>query len=172
MADRPGSNGFTLIELLIVVAIIAIIAAVATAGLLRSRAAANEASAIGNIRVASSAQKAYAVSCGFGAYATGFVVLGTAVTTNDAYVPADLGMVASPTKAGYRFSIAPGQGSTAGPADCAGRPTMTAFYASAVPLSFWTGSRSFALNADGALWQISGSTAPTEPFGPPATPLQ
>lgn len=172
LAERTDSNGFTLIELLIVVAIIAIIAAVATAGLLRSRAAANEASAIGNIRVTSSAQKAYAVSCGFGAYATGYIVLGTAVTTNDAYIPADLGSAASPTKAGYRYALAPGQGSASGPADCKGRPTMTAFYASAVPLSLWTGSRSFALNADGALWQINGATAPVEPFGPPATPLQ
>jgi hypothetical protein len=49
---------------------------------------------------------------------------------------------------------------------------MTAFYASAVPLSFWSGARSFALNADGALWQLSGAAAPAEPFGPPARPVQ
>jgi prepilin-type N-terminal cleavage/methylation domain-containing protein len=170
--EVPAERGFTLIELIIVVAIIAIIAALATAGLLRSRAAANEASAIASIRVTSSSQKAYAVSCGFGAYATSYVVLGTSVGTGAAYISADLGTVASPTKAGYRFNLSAGAGSSAGPTDCAGRPTMTAFYATAVPTSVWSGARSFALNADGAVWQISGSTAPTEPFGPPARPLQ
>ena len=93
-----NDKGFTLIELLIVVAIIAVITAIAAVSVLRSRAAANEASAIASIRVTSSSQKAYAVSCGFGAYATGYVVLGTAVGTNDAYISADLA-IASPTKA-------------------------------------------------------------------------
>ena len=41
-------KGFSLIELLIVVAIILIIAAIATPNLLRSRIAANEASAVGS----------------------------------------------------------------------------------------------------------------------------
>jgi prepilin-type N-terminal cleavage/methylation domain-containing protein len=171
LSKRSTADGFTLIELLIVVAIIAIIAALAVAGLLRSRAAANEASAIASIRVTSSSQKAYAVSCGFGAYATGYAVLGTAIGTNDAYISADLA-AASPTKAGYRFNLVAGQGSGGGPTDCAGRPTMTAFYATAVPLSVWSGARSFAINGDGSIWQINGLAAPTEPFGSPARPLQ
>ena len=44
-------KGFSLIELLIVVAIILIIAAIAIPNLLRSRIAANEASAVGSIRI-------------------------------------------------------------------------------------------------------------------------
>jgi prepilin-type N-terminal cleavage/methylation domain-containing protein len=43
-------KGFSLIELLIVVAIILIIAAIAIPNLLRSRIAANEASAVGSVR--------------------------------------------------------------------------------------------------------------------------
>jgi type IV pilus assembly protein PilA len=52
-------NGFSLIELLIVVAIILIIAAIAIPNLLRSRMAANEASATESIRMINTAEAAY-----------------------------------------------------------------------------------------------------------------
>ncbi|HXT70652.1 MAG TPA: type II secretion system protein [Vicinamibacterales bacterium] len=165
-------HGFTLIELLIVVAIIAILTALATAGLMRSRVAANETSAIAGIRVTSSSQKAYAVSCGFGAYATSYTVLGTAVGGTSSYISSDLGGALSPIKSGFQFNLTAGAGATAGPPDCIGRPTITAFYATAVPLSVWSGSRSFAINGNGVVWQLNGATAPTEPFGAPARPIQ
>jgi prepilin-type N-terminal cleavage/methylation domain-containing protein len=164
--------GFTMIELLIVMAIIAIVAAIAAGGLLRSRAAANEVGAIASVRVTFSSQKAYAATCGRGAYATSYPVLGTGIGSGPAFISADLGSVASPTKAGYRFTMAPGAGSAAGPPDCLGRATMTAFYVAAAPMSVWQGSRSFAVTANGTLWQISGATPPAEPFGPPASPIQ
>ncbi len=53
-------KGFSLIELLIVVAIILIIAAIAIPNLLRSRMAANEASAVGSIRSVNTAEVTYA----------------------------------------------------------------------------------------------------------------
>ena len=53
-------KGFSLIELLIVVAIILIIAAIAIPNLLRSRMAANEASAVGSLRTINTAQTTYA----------------------------------------------------------------------------------------------------------------
>ena len=166
-------DGFTLIELLIVVAIIAIIAAMATAGLLRARAAANESSAIANVRVTSSSQNGYAVACGRGAYAPSYLVLGTPPPGGGAaFISPDLGGAASPMKSGYRFSLTTGVGSTAGPTDCNGGPTISAFYASAVPLSLISGARSFAINANGAVWQLQGGTAPAEPFGLPSTPVQ
>ena len=52
-------KGFSLIELLIVVAIILIIAAIAIPNLLRSRMAANEASAVGSIRTINTSEVTY-----------------------------------------------------------------------------------------------------------------
>jgi prepilin-type N-terminal cleavage/methylation domain-containing protein len=52
-------NGFSLLELLIVVAIILIIATIAIPSLLRSRQAANESHAVGNMRTLNTAEVSY-----------------------------------------------------------------------------------------------------------------
>jgi len=52
-------HGFSLIELLVVVAIILVIAAIAIPNLMRSRIAANEASAVGALRVLNTAETTY-----------------------------------------------------------------------------------------------------------------
>jgi prepilin-type N-terminal cleavage/methylation domain-containing protein len=171
MQDRRDA-GMTLIELLIVLAIIAVIATLAIASLLRSRAAANEAGAIASVRVIFSAQKTFAATCGGGAYAPDLVVLGTPIGGTAAFVSADLSSSPTPLKSGFRFGMVAGTGSAAGPADCVKRATMTAFYVSASPLGFMSGARSFATNANGMIWQLSGSSPPTEPFGAPAQPIQ
>src|SRR3954464_14218412 len=59
-------KGFSLIELLIVVAIILIIAAIAIPNLLRSRMAANEASAVGSLRTINTSEVTYASTYNIG----------------------------------------------------------------------------------------------------------
>ena len=168
-ASRTDS-GFTIIELMIVVTIICIIAAVAIPGLLRARATSNEASAIASLKVVTSAQIAYAVSCGFGAYAPTYVVLGTPPVPNSpAYISEDLGRTVAPQKSGYNYALGAGLGAVAGPNDCHSGATVSTYYATAIPINInTTGTRSFAVNPSAAIWMRLGGIAPTEPFGAPS----
>ena len=80
---RKHQKGFTLIELLIVVAIILIIAAIAIPNLLRSKMAANEASAVGSLRTILTADVTYNSTYGIGfANVLGDLGAGVGVTVN------------------------------------------------------------------------------------------
>jgi type IV pilus assembly protein PilA len=104
------NKGFSLIELLIVVAIILIIAAIAIPNLLRSRIAANEASAVGSVRTITTAEITYSTTYP----ATGFAALAslggssctTPTSTSACLIDQALATASSTTalKSGYYFA--------------------------------------------------------------------
>ena len=102
------AKGFSLIELLIVVAIILVIAAIAVPSFLRSRMAANESTAVGNIRTLNTAQVAYAMAYPTVGYANSVSVLGGDCSST---LPSSTGaclidsVLASGQKSGYSYAI-------------------------------------------------------------------
>ncbi len=153
---RSNQKGFSLIELLIVVAIILIIAAIAIPNLLRSKMAANEASAVASLRTYNTAIAAYNTT-----YATdpttdfsqlGPVSGGGSPSASSAdLVDNLLGAAGNPVKSGYSFTYTPAT-STA---------PVTQYTILAVPSSSSTGQRQFFTNESGVIRQTTDGTTPT-----------
>jgi type IV pilus assembly protein PilA len=149
-------RGFTLVELLIVVALIGVLASLVAPFLIAAKSSANEASAIGTLKALNSAQATYSTVCGNGSY-----TMSLATLVAERFASADIDV--SP-KSGFTFALAPGLGAAAGVPDCAGDPTQTRYYFTAVPLAGTTGRRGFATAQGGAIWQDTAGLAPAEPF--------
>jgi type IV pilus assembly protein PilA len=113
-------KGFSLIELLIVVAIILIIAAIAIPNLLRSRMAANEASAVGSLRTINTSNVTYASTYGIGFANTlanlGGTCGGGTAPSSSASCLVDA-VLAGGVKSGYSFTYSAPAGTTSSPAN-------------------------------------------------------
>ena len=114
MAFRRDSKvkkqrGFSLIELLIVVAILLVIAAIAIPSFLRSKIAANEASAVGSLRSLNTACVSYNTS--YGQFPAALTSLGPIPAGGmPSSTSADLidSVLSAGTKSGYIFVYTPG----------------------------------------------------------------
>ena len=159
-------KGFSLIELLIVVAIILIIAAIAIPNLLRSRMAANEASAVGSIRTINTAEVTYSATypdCGFANLSnlggSGGAVTGAGLIDS---------VLAGGTKSGYSFAAtASGGASTCTPGSGTPSPNLTYSVVGAPVTPGQTGQRYFYSDQSGVIRYAISSAADSS-----SSPLQ
>jgi type IV pilus assembly protein PilA len=142
-------RGFSLIELLIVVAIILIVSALAIPNLLRSKIAANEASAVASLRTLNSACVSYSATWTGFPLALSYLGPGNPPTATKA----DLidSVLAAGSKAGYTISYISGPPSSG---------QVRTYTLSARPSAAGlTGTRYFFTDQTGVIRQNSGAVA-------------
>ena len=157
---NKSPRAFSLIELLIVVAIILVIAAIAIPNLMRSKAAANQASAVGSLHVMNTAEATY--SSTYGGYTPTLGYLGppsngTSPTPSGAALIDSILSGGSPgatesSKSGYTFTYSPGVADSSG--------TIYAYSITAIPITpGWTGYNYYYTDQTGVIRQNSTAQA-------------
>jgi type IV pilus assembly protein PilA len=143
------SAGFSIIELLIVVVVIGIIAAIAVPNLLKSRRAANEASAITTVRIISREEVSYRFSSGTDAFGTIAELYAGKFIEDSIGVPPNI-------KIGYAFSVAtlPASGGNPPRYTIQANPALHSLDNSLTG----TGSRNFGANESGVIYQTLDNT--------------
>jgi len=154
---KKNQKGFSLIELLIVVAIILIIAAIAIPNLLRSRMAANEASAVGSLRTINTACVTYSTTYPNVGYPGSLAAMGPAASATSASADLMDSVLSAGTKSGYTFTFAAGSGTPS-----------TGYSVEANPISRGTsGQRGFYTDQSGVIRADPTATASSS-----SSPLQ
>jgi type IV pilus assembly protein PilA len=150
---KKSPSGFSLIELLIVVAIILIIAAIAIPNLLRSRIAANQASAVGSLRTLNTSEVTYSSTFNVGFTATLSYLAPDPTGNAPPSTAAGLidSVLALGSKSGYSFTYSPGT------SDSTGRINTYSF--TAVPITSSTGTNYYYTDQSGVIRQNSTTTA-------------
>jgi type II secretory pathway pseudopilin PulG len=148
------ASGFALIDLVFVCGIIGLISSIAVPRLVLAKQAAGAASAIGTLRTVSSAQLAFALTCGNGFYAPDLPSLGIPPPgSNDPFIAQDLSAAAVIHKSGYTFRLE-GLPFTGAPPTCnglAGGAASQGYRAAADPLEP-DNPRYFGINANSQLY--------------------
>ena len=145
---RNKQKGFSLIELLIVVAIILIIAAIAIPNLLRSKMAANEASAVASLRTLNTCVVEYQVT--YGTDPSTLASMGPATTPSSTAADLIDNVLATGTKSGYTISYT-----------AVAATPVTQYTMLAVPVSSSTGQRKFFTDQSGVIRQTTDGSTPT-----------
>ena len=147
-------KGFSLIELLIVVAIILIIAAIAIPNLLKSKMAANEASAVGSLRTINTGEVTYAASCPATGFSSTLTELNTGATCAGGSGIID-NVLSTGTKSGYTFTYT---------AALNGTTLYTSYTSNATPQAVGvTGQRMFCSDQSGVIRYTLSGTGCTVP---------